>query len=594
MTPSPFPKYKIFNKPGAGHTSTPLCLHYVGRLLLKILILAADGPDTAGGEALPRCLMPWRHGKTALDILLSGLGYCGVPNNDIFIVVGSQGVWSGHGDFASRLGSSYSVLINERNDTSTSFDSLILGLSQAKIDEDVIVLNGDLIASVGDLDRIIGLSGLDCVRVRDPLWSGEKGIPISFDSKSSALTRVGHRQWPWGLYAGALSLSKASVSDLMAFERLGSSPSVPEGVVTRTGSIFFVAKDGESLDSLRQEPWRERELIGGSFANLSARHIVRKQASGDGLEKIRDEVRWLQDLEPDLKPYFPEIEAFELTEESAWFEMPFYDIPSLRQQVLLHKIHEQEFRKTIDKILEFLVENFYSRSSPGPGTREEKTAWLDAVHFDRFFKRFGLANIRSPDLAAVTSRDVIQINGLEFPSLYSQVLKLRRNESRLEHLAPRSLSKIHGDLHFQNILVDATKKPDAFVLADPRGEMAADYHYDLGKLWHSFDGKYDLVHTDRFEISVDHSLDATARVNFSFRDPELVQIYDFLGAQVAEAVAQKNFFSSDPLWFEKTMFNQAMHFSSVSLFHLGQTQGDKRAIALHCIAVMKMHDFMSQ
>jgi hypothetical protein len=57
------------------------------------------------------------------------------------------------------------------------------------------------------------------------------------------------------------------------------------------------------------------------------------------------------------------------------------------------------------------------------------------------------------------------------------------------------LKRIHGDLHFQNILIG--KEPSDFLLADPRGDLEGlDIYYDLGKLWHSFNGKYDLIHTD--------------------------------------------------------------------------------------------------
>lgn len=59
---------------------------------------------------------------------------------------------------------------------------------------------------------------------------------------------------------------------------------------------------------------------------------------------------------------------------------------------------------------------------------------------------------------------------------------------------PQELVMIHGDFHFQNILISDDYSD--FVIADPRGELAgSDIFYDFGKLWHSFDGKYDLIHT---------------------------------------------------------------------------------------------------
>ena len=69
-------------------------------------------------------------------------------------------------------------------------------------------------------------------------------------------------------------------------------------------------------------------------------------------------------------------------------------------------------------------------------------------------------------------------------------------------MAPKALRMIHGDLHFQNILIDFGNKRK-FVLADPRGELGgSDIYYDLGKLWHSCNALYDFIHTDMFDISV--------------------------------------------------------------------------------------------
>jgi len=65
---------------------------------------------------------------------------------------------------------------------------------------------------------------------------------------------------------------------------------------------------------------------------------------------------------------------------------------------------------------------------------------------------------------------------------------------------------IHGDLCFSNIMVDGNF---TFIkLIDPRGKFGAynlygDFRYELAKLLHSIDGRYDFIIDDLFELKYD-------------------------------------------------------------------------------------------
>lgn len=65
---------------------------------------------------------------------------------------------------------------------------------------------------------------------------------------------------------------------------------------------------------------------------------------------------------------------------------------------------------------------------------------------------------------------------------------------------------IHGDLCFSNIMVDSNL---SFIkVIDPRGKFGAydiygDQRYELAKLFHSVDGKYDFIIKDLFRIETD-------------------------------------------------------------------------------------------
>ena len=65
-------------------------------------------------------------------------------------------------------------------------------------------------------------------------------------------------------------------------------------------------------------------------------------------------------------------------------------------------------------------------------------------------------------------------------------------------------SVIHGDLCFANIMVDENY---SFIkVIDPRGKFGnfdiyGDFRYELAKLFHSVDGKYDFIIKDLFKIN---------------------------------------------------------------------------------------------
>ena len=64
---------------------------------------------------------------------------------------------------------------------------------------------------------------------------------------------------------------------------------------------------------------------------------------------------------------------------------------------------------------------------------------------------------------------------------------------------------IHGDLCFSNIMID--NNLNFIKVIDPRGKFGkydiyGDYRYELAKLLHSIDGKYDYIIKDMFDIKV--------------------------------------------------------------------------------------------
>ena len=78
--------------------------------------------------------------------------------------------------------------------------------------------------------------------------------------------------------------------------------------------------------------------------------------------------------------------------------------------------------------------------------------------------------------------------------------KISKSRELVDILTPKKTHMIHGDFHFDNILIDPNKTSN-FILIDTRGESKGfDYAYDLGKLWHSFHGMYGMIHKEEFDL----------------------------------------------------------------------------------------------
>jgi hypothetical protein len=144
------------------------------------------------------------------------------------------------------------------------------------------------------------------------------------------------------------------------------------------------------------------------------------------------------------------------------------------------------------------------------------------------------------------------------------------------------------------MLVNDNGSKPAFILSDPRGEMfGSDIYYDLGKLWHSFNGMYDLIHTDQFQLDYRYEHDGSRIVvDIQFGNDALRQTYSEIHRSVQDRIQRYDLVANDEHWLLKTKFAEAMHFSSVMPFHLFNDSIENRALALYFVAVRLMSELI--
>ncbi|KAK7461395.1 hypothetical protein VKT23_008573 [Stygiomarasmius scandens] len=176
---------------------------------------------------------------------------------------------------------------------------------------------------------------------------------------------------------------------------------------------------------------------------------------------------------------------------------------------------------------------------------------------------------------------------------------LEKSPEARERLTPEHVSRfIHADLHLENILVDQGNR--SFWLIDPRGYPVCDIYYDLGKLTHSYNSNYDLLHEGRHEVSIridsfDGTCEKTAVIDFSFVSAKLTAIYAELNRLMrtvthetlgAETDAEKEAIDI------KVLFNESMHLCSDMPFHINQNSKPNVAFPIYATGAMLLAEVL--
>lgn len=233
---------------------------------------------------------------------------------------------------------------------------------------------------------------------------------------------------------------------------------------------------------------------GGSHAGTKVISYLHKQAKGDGARKLRDEVRFLQQLPADLAEKFPRVVRYYASSSAVAMEQEFIAMPTLRKILGEENASAEEAIAWLQRILDFLFEHAYDRAA----TQPPEDDW-EQLHFLRAWARFSERIRKAPLFARVIYADRITIQGEECYNAPAILLALEKDEPLRRRLRPKRVSPFaHGDLHFDTILVD--RNTGSFGPADPRGYELCDPWYAAGKLYHSARGKHDLIPRREFHL----------------------------------------------------------------------------------------------
>ncbi len=559
---------------------------------MKVIILAADSYSFYGSQRkpLPKCLLPIK-GITLLERQLRTLNYCGYSINDILVVIGSQGEWFGAEIIEKIKHIHPNVIINPINTESGSCYSLSLALKGIGLKDDILVIDSDLIFQ----QKMISLikPGKNLILTRPLLGLNESGgfVAVKNNRVIDTSIKVMPKTFDFTncyLHSGIVAFEKNSLPVLFdkLHENMKSDLLCAVAAVCSTIQIMNINYLNTD-DSDERKSENGYELVGGSYATLKKKIIVRKEARGKGVKKLRNEILWLKNIDEAHKPYFPTILNFQDSPDLVWFEMPYYNLPNLRELIMVGEVGIDKTLLYLENILDFMFDNIYSKI-----IQKAPKDWIRKRCLNRINLRL-LDTMRiSPILDKFINAEYIILNGQKLRNLSGIVRDIAMRPKLIEALNPEYLRMVHGDLHFQNILIDINNDKGKFLLMDPRGEInGSDIYYDMGKLWHSFHGCYDFLHTDQFQLEWNEK-DNNINVDLILENTGTLLVYDELNYRVPDLIQKYELICNDKLWKIKTLFSELTHFGSVMPFHVENDGKDQRSVSMYVTAVKLANEFV--
>ena len=559
----------------------------------NVIILAADGPSF-GEKDLPGCLQPLKSGNTLLDYQIQTLNLCGIDSKNILIVIGRQGVWSK--SKAKELLKKYSqknLIINKLNEFTSSEESFLLGIENLKNKLPLIVINGDLLFDTHHIEQLMQLNNTNALYSKKAYFINEKGIKL--DVQNNKINKIISKSvlslFPWNIYCGLCLLSEVYLEKISANKNRLGLKSFLHNIDKNLNIKNFINLDySNNSPHVFEESNKSIILKGGSYANLVRKHIVRKEARGEGLEKLKKEIDWIKNLPYHISNYFPTVLEDYRDQDNVWYDMPWYDNPTLRKNILTGVFDSKKSYAFLSNILDFMFDKLYSQiidSSPDE-------CWIFNKNIYRVMERLEITRNKSPELKKILSKKNIFINGKEFLNIPYALQKLLKFERYFEKIKPQELTLVHGDLHFQNIFVGPLPNGNQFLLADPSGDdKGSDYFYDLGKIWHSINGLYDLIHTDLFSLYQDYN-SSKLIFKLQFNNKDLLKTYKEIKNYLIDFIPTKQKLLTQEDWLLKVKFFEAMHFCSVLPFHIVNDKQEKKAKALYIMGTILINNLIEE
>ncbi len=548
---------------------------------MKAFVMANVGKvHFYNNEILPSCYLPLYNEMNVLERQISLLNVNGFANEDICILFGSSGIWN----IESVKRRTESIRTKKLFTDKNNLLSKDIFRDAFFDDDDILIIEGNQVFDIAILSRLRRYSRKNVLVVKRLLEPDETKPVFELDGKRvTAITEPELMSFPWIAFSGIARISSGALKEL---RHVVTAPMpLLEALNGILGTTEMISINYEDLLYGRLNGGHSDELTGGSYAKLHYRLVVKKTGSGEGRAKLINEIKWLLGLPQDLKPYFSEVLEYDVESPEVYFDVPYYGSRNLREYIFDGHFDSDATITFLEKLLDWLFSHVYSRKvSAAPDY------WAKEKHVRRVLDRLAECSEKSEVLGKLIAARFLDINGVRYRNIREIFTEIEKNKDFLAAINPQELRMIHGDLHFQNILV-YPGNDRGFMLVDPRGELdGSDLYYDMGKLLHSFHGKYDFVHSDQFRLSLSwHGVVPSA--DFELTNSFSENVYNEIYGKFLSLIQKYDVIRNDPYWEMKALFAETAHFSSVATFHIGKTKTADRAVVLYLIGVKLSNEF---
>jgi len=220
-------------------------------------------------------------------------------------------------------------------------------------------------------------------------------------------------------------------------------------------------------------------------------------------QKFYNEILWYLRLPNKIQYIAPRVLNYSLEYENLYVSMEYYGYTTLNELFVFGDLNEDSWENILQSI--FCVVGDMREYSLNL-KNEEVVSSINEMYLNKTVDR--LEMLRNDVNFKEFFNNNILINNKEYKSLsyYLNNLKNLLNEYNIYDI--NCFNVIHGDLCFSNILYDM--QTGIVRLIDPRGtfgsyDIYGDTRYDIAKLSHSINGKYDYIINDLFDIEINEN-----------------------------------------------------------------------------------------
>lgn len=235
-------------------------------------------------------------------------------------------------------------------------------------------------------------------------------------------------------------------------------------------------------------------------------------------DKFIGEIKWYLKLPSDVEYVRPRIFSYSTDYCKPYVSMEYYAYHTVHELFLNGDLDIHQWEQ-IFKRIKFVIQDFKRYSVKD----ENIIPSLEDMYLIKTIQRFD--KLKKDTRFAVFFQKSILVNGIKY-------LSLEEIAEKLKIVIPDMLydvtdfNIIHGDLCFANMMVDSNF---SFIkVIDPRGKFGSydiygDSRYELAKLFHSVDGKYDYIIKDIFDLNYKEG-NITFSIQDKDRDFDLYQV----------------------------------------------------------------------